>query len=571
MVTETVGQILKGYDDFLAEFQSLTLQAQEIFTHRNWKGMQELSRNRITLYKRKIFNVTRKVRRELGTHKEDLATWQEIRETFINQTQSRPTAEIAETFFNSICRKIFPQMGADPDIMFVHSPPSLPPHRSVAPIYTHYELAPRPSETLKQLLNSYDWKASFEDLDRDISLVLERIDSDLFADGLGVEDASIEMLHSVFFRNKAAYLVGRIHVGRRTYPFIVPILHTPAGMFVDTLICDADEASVIFSFSRSYFLVEVDVPSEMVRFLQGIMPNKRMGDLYNAIGFNKHGKTEFYRDLLDHLADSEDEFVVAPGIRGLVMAVFTLPSFPVVFKLIKDKIDPPKKTNRGIVKSKYRLVKTHDRVGRMADTHEFEYFEFPRDRFSEELLEELLDVAPSIVHVEGDTVRIDHLYTERRMVPLNLYLESANPSELAEVVDEYGNTIKQLAAVNIFPGDMLLKNFGVTRQRRVVFYDYDEIGFLTEYTFRAMPKAQDPTEIYASSPWYAIGERDVFPEEFRYFMMGHAAMIEIFEELHSELFTPEFWNRMKTLQEKGSIIHAFPYRRYRRFRQLAID
>ncbi|MCL4150612.1 UNVERIFIED_CONTAM: hypothetical protein GTU68_004940, partial [Idotea baltica] len=375
----------------------------------------------------------------------------------------------------------------------------------------------------------------------------------------------VEVLRAVFYRNKGAYIVGRIWVKDLPHPFIIPLLHNQNGIFADTLITDPNEASIIFSFTRSYFLVEIDIPSELVRFLKSIMPLKPLADLYNSIGFNKHGKTQLYRDFVHHLDQSDDEFIIAPGIKGMVMSVFVLPSYHIVFKLIKDKFDPPKTSNRGHVKTQYKLVSMHDRVGRMADTHEFEHFAFPRDRFSAELLAELQKVAPSILEMTETEIIIKHLYTERKMIPLNMFLETASEESAEEVVDEYGNTIKQLAAANIFPGDMLLKNFGVTRHGRVVFYDYDEIGFLTDYNFRRMPEPEEGDDYQDSTPWFAVGPKDVFPEEFKHFLVGRRDIRGIFFKLHADLFDPKFWIEMQQKQIRGEVVDVYPYRRRKRF------
>jgi isocitrate dehydrogenase kinase/phosphatase len=336
------------------------------------------------------------------------------------------------------------------------------------------------------------------------------------------QNARVEMIKSVFYRNKCAYLIGRAVIRTDVHPFVIPLLHEKQGLYVDSLLTDPNELGVIFSYYRSYFLVDIDIPGEYVDFLASIMPFKELSELYNSIGFEKHGKTELYRGFLKHLTNSDDQFEVAPGIKGMVMSVFTLPSYSMVFKVIKDRFDPPKKMTRLQVKAKYQLVSEHDRVGRLADTHEFENFVFPLDRFSSSLLEELKEVAPSLLLIKEKTLEIKHLYAEKKMIPLNLYLSKAS----------HEDAIKQLAAANIFPGDMLLKNFGVTRMKRVVFYDYDEIVMLTDCNFRIIPEARDDFEELSSDPWYSVGENDIFPEEFKRFLIGDPRVKALFFKLH---------------------------------------
>ncbi|MEM9360905.1 MAG: isocitrate dehydrogenase kinase/phosphatase-domain containing protein, partial [Pseudomonadota bacterium] len=266
-----------------------------------------------------------------------------------------------------------------------------------------------------------------------------------------------------------------------------------------------------------------------------------------------------------HMKSTSDQFMIAPGIKGMVMSVFTMPSYDFVFKIIKDRFTPPKDMTREQVKAKYRLVKRADRAGRMADTQEFTNLAFARDRFSDEVMEELRTSAPSMLEEHGKALVIKHVYVERRMTPLNLYLQDATDEQLRDVMDEYGNAIKQLAAANIFPGDMLLKNFGVTRHGRVVFYDYDEIMPLVDCYFRVIPAPRNEMEEMASQPWYSVGPNDIFPEEFRLFFSGNQRARKVFDQLHSDLYEADFWQTMQQRVRDGHIEDFFPYRRKLRF------
>jgi isocitrate dehydrogenase kinase/phosphatase len=379
-------------------------------------------------------------------------------------------------------------------------------------------------------------------------------------------DTKTQILKSVFYRNKAAYLVGRTYLAHKWMPFIIPMMNGPKGIFVDTLIFDPHIMSNIFSFTRSYFMVEAEKPSQIIAFLSSIIPHKKTHELYNALGFNKHGKTLLYRDFLVHLDQSNDNFEIAPGIKGMVMTVFTLPSLNLVFKLIKDHFEPPKSMTRQEVREKYKLVSLHDRVGRMADTHEFEYFAIPLNRISKELLQELRNTVNSLITIENEQLIIKHLYTERKMIPLNIYLESCTKEEGVSVAKDYGRAILQLAQANIFPGDMMTKNFGLTRQKRVIFYDYDEIEFLSDMNFREKPKAETYEQIYAPEPWYTIAKNDVFPEDFKRWMIGRTDIKEEFIRYHEKLFDAAQWQQIQNRIASGEMIHAFPYPEEIRFR-----
>jgi isocitrate dehydrogenase kinase/phosphatase len=376
----------------------------------------------------------------------------------------------------------------------------------------------------------------------------------------------IQVLSSLFFRNKGAYVVGKVVNGHVETPFVLPILHVGEGsLAIDTALFGEEALLLVFSFARAYFMVAMEVPSAYVQFLRTLMPSKPPSEIYNSIGLQKQGKNLFYRDFLKHMRHSSDAFRIAPGIKGMVMLVFDLPSFPFVFKVIKDFYPPQKDTTRELIKRKYQLVKTHDRVGRMADSLEFSVVAFPRARFEPALIEEIRHFCPSILEEDGDTLILKHLYIERRMIPLNLYLQECTPAQLEHAVIEYGNAIKDLVAANIFPGDMLWKNFGVTRNGKVVFYDYDEIEYLTDMQFRKVPQARNEEDELSGEVWYPVGAKDVFPESFSPFLLGNPAIREVFLEHHAELLDPAFWQEHQARIRDGYVHDVFPYDADRRF------
>jgi isocitrate dehydrogenase kinase/phosphatase len=414
---------------------------------------------------------------------------------------------------------------------------------------------------LGDVLRAYDFGVPYEALERDAALVAAEIQAAL---GAGAVPDSIEMVRPVFYRGKGAYLVGRVRCAERWLPLVLALRNPDGGLAVDAALTSADEASIVFSFARSYFHVETDRPGDLAAFLRAILPGKRVAELYTALGHNKHGKTELYRDLLRHLAQTDDKFELAWGERGLVMAVFTLPKFNVVFKIIKDRFPFPKSTTRAEVMAKYQLVFRRDRAGRLIDAQEFEFLEFDRARFDPVLLSELLEAAGQTVRVDGDWVVIRHLYTERRLMPLNLFVRQADEAAAREAVLDYGQSIKDLAATNIFPGDLLLKNFGVTRHGRVVFYDYDELCLLEQCKFREMPRASSLDEELSAEPWYYVGDDDIFPEEFIRFLGFPAPLRQLFLEAHGDLLTAEFWRQMQARLRAGEIVDIFPYKHSRR-------
>lgn len=555
--------ILDGFNDYRKKFHAITLDAQGNFEKAEWHAIQEQSKYRIELYDEFSQQVVQQLDQELGREDFEIERWADVKASFVELIRNRPDLELAETVFNTIYRKIFADSDVDEQRVFVRSAIETP-MGDVATITRQYVDASGLGNLFKQVIHDYSFNVGYDDLDRDIDQIVAAINSSLDLDA--VTHTRLEMLKMVFYRNKGAYLIGRLFLDETPLPLAIPILNDETrGLYIDTVIWNEDDLSLIFSFTRSYFMVDIDHPSLLIGFLQKLLPAKNLSELYSSIGFYKHGKTELYRGFLDHLSNSSDQFVMADGIKGLVMTVFTLPSYQVVFKVIKDKFSPTKKITRQQVRDSYYFVKTHDRVGRMADTQEFSNFVFPKNRFSRELLEELQRVASSSIKIMDDRIIIKHLYTERLMIPLNIYIDNVDETSMREVLEEYGNAIKQLAAANIFPGDMLLKNFGVTRHGRVVFYDYDEICNLTDVNFRNIPAPRYPEDELAAEPWYSVGPRDVFPEELETFLFHTPELKRMFRELHGDLFDVEYWQGLQQQVRDHQVVDVFPYRRKKRF------
>ncbi|MDT9631898.1 bifunctional isocitrate dehydrogenase kinase/phosphatase [Pseudomonas sp. JV449] len=554
--------ILEGFDDYREHFRQITDGARERFEKAQWQQGQAASAARINLYEDKVGEVSARLRANFeGSTLLDIDLWPLVKSAYIGLIDLRFDDELSETWYNSIFCGLFSHDLISDGCMFIHTTrPSL---RRARAAQTHtYAPAGQIPEMLAQIFADYRFSEPYADLATDLGRLETQLRENLPDWVCKDPDLKVELFSSVLYRNKGAYLVGRIYTRDEQWPLVIPLLHREGqGIQIDALITDEAEVSIIFSFTRSYFMVDVPVPAEFIGFLKRILPGKHIAELYTSIGFYKHGKSEFYRALINHLATTDDQFIMAPGVRGMVMSVFTLPGFNTVFKIIKDRFSPSKNVNRATVIEKYRLVKSVDRVGRMADTQEFADFRFPLGKFEPECLAELLDVAAGTVEVEGDTVLIRHCWTERRMTPLNLYLENANPAQVREALEDYGLAIKQLAAANIFPGDMLLKNFGVTRHGRVVFYDYDEICFLTEANFRHIPAPRTPEDEMASEPWYSIGPLDVFPEEFPPFLFADAGQRKLFDELHGELYNADYWKGLQDAIRAGKVIDVFPYKR----------
>ena len=564
--------IRDGFDKHYRLFRQSSQQAKVHFERGAWKIAQEAARERIGFYDKRVQECVHMLEDEYDPAELTDDVWRECKLHFIGLLSGHKQPELAETFFNSVCCNILHRSYFHNEFIFVRPVVSTEyiDTEEPAPTYRmYYPGADGLRFTLKRIVTNFQLNAKFANLDHDVGQVEARL-RDLFGGEELEPNHQIQVLSSLFFRNKGAYIVGKGINGAREYPFVVPILHNRNGeLILDTVLFDKEQIIILFSFTRAYFQVDMEVPSAYVQFLRTLLPRKPRSEIYTVLGLQKQGKTLFYRDYLQHLKHSSDLFDVAPGIRGLVMLVFALPSFPYVFKIIKDFYPSPKETTRAQIKEKYLLVKHHDRVGRMADTLEYSNVAFPRHRMKEELIAEIRHYAPSLLEEDGDNIVIKHLYIERRMVPLNMWLTHAeqegDEARIEHGVLEYGNAIKDLVAANIFPGDMLYKNFGVTRHKRVVFYDYDEIEYITDCNFRDIPQARNEEDEMSAEPWYPVGKHDVFPEQFGRFLLGNAKIRKYFLKHHPDLLTRAFWQTRKERILAGEVEDIFPYPQEVRF------
>ena len=564
-IAEAIAAVLiEGFNRHYRLFRETSAQAKVRFERAAWAEAQLAVQERIRFYDERVRENVQRLRTEFDLDGLDAAAWREVKLRFIGLLVDHHQPELAETFFNSVITRILRRTYSNNDLIFVRATISTEQIESDPPIYrTYYPGRSGLRDCFRRVFRDFGWAVPFTDLERDVDRLLEAVGEPW----AHLEpNHQIQVLGSAFYRNKAAYVLGKIVNGHEELPFVVPVLHHEDGrLSLDAIVLEEERINVLFSLSRAYFMVEMDVPSGYVDFLRTMTPTRARADLYTMIGLGKQGKTLFYRDLLQHLHHSEDAFVEAPGVRGQVMLVFTLPSYPYVFKVIKDVFGPGKDTDRATVRSKFEMVKHIDRVGRLADTLEFTALALPYERFSAELLVELRALAPSMIEKDGDSLVIHHCYVERRMTPLNIYLDRAAPEEVEPVVLEYGNAIRDLAIANIFPGDMLWRNFGVTRNGRVVFYDYDEIEYLTDINFRRIPPPPNPEAELSGEPWYGVGRNDVFPEEFATFLLGDLRLRETFLRHHAELLEPEFWQECQRRVEVGEIVDFFPYPESLRF------
>ncbi len=553
--------VLEHYHRHRHALVAVNAAAADAFARRDWRTATGSVAARLDAYADGVAGAVAAIA-DLGEPGSDRGVWVAAKArfagAFTGDGGSAPDRDIAETFFNSCTRRLLGTVGVDPQVEFTAGPPAAGEAKLVR------VPGPDVEKLIHDVVTAPELGDRWHNLTRDALLGADEVRRALRLHGATAEVDEAVMVAAPFFRGQGAYLVGTLVAGPTVLPLAIAIHHTSRGLVIGAVLTEPGEVGVLFSYTRAAFCVDTAAPAALVRFLGDVVPTRTTAELYTAIGYPKHGKTELYRDLSRHIAGGTERFDHARGIRGMVMIVFAVPGYDVVFKVIRDRFPHPKQTTRQRVMDKYRLVSRHDRAGRLVDASEFENLRFPVDRFEPPLLEELATEASRAVVVDGDRVVLKHVYVERRLAPLDLYVREANPVRARAAIVDYGRAIKNLAAANVFPGDMLLKNFGVTRGGRVVFYDYDEITPLTECNFRRLPESSRPDDEMSAEPWFGVGEHDIFPEEFSRFLGLRGELWEALDYHHGDLFEVRFWQRMQQRIRSGEAIEVFPYSRSRR-------
>ena len=569
-------KILAGFERHYQNIKSSSIEAKRCFEEREWEKIEKNSKLRLNFYDTQVSDFCKKLSSELkkqtlygakaefneseSMEKFNSNFWKNTKSVYTELITSHKQPELAETFYNSVFCRIFSRNFYNNQYIFTRPCVSLNYIDMDEPVIDSYFVDNEQlNETLKSVLNSYQFKCKFGNLDQDIERLQEQLLKQV--PRLSSEVFELQFISTPFIRGKCAYIVGKIVTQLHPdIPVLIALLNDKEkGLYADSLLTDVGAISIVFSFSRSYFFITTDYPSAIVEYLKDLLPGKTRAVLYSAIGLHKQGKTLLYRHFLKYSKTTSEKLIIAPGIKGMVMSVFTFPMYPYVFKVINDKFAPPKMGTKEMVKDRYYFVKNHVRIGRLADTWEFSNVAFPLKDIDDTLLKELKNKASSNIEIEGDLLIIKHMYIENKMTPLNMYLETANKKQQKHIINDYGKAIDELINANIFPGDMLTKNFGVTRQNRVVFYDYDEITLMSNPVFKKIPKAKTYEQEMASEPWYYVGQNDVFPEEFRYFMLPNPYMKEIFNKKYKKLLDADYWVSVQEKIRENGVMDYYPY------------
>lgn len=559
--------IAAAFAEYRDAFLALTRSARPSFEARDWKALRAAASVRLGLYRGAVDRAEATTRELLGERCLDRLVWVSAKAVYSSVIAQRQDWDLAETFFNSITRRIFSTVGVDPLIEYVASDFDQPPSEVLERVYARYPGRGPIVELVRACLRDVPLEVPWIDREGDAALAAARIERYLAEGSLG-RPVALEVIRPLFFQGKGAYIVGRLFLpAGAVVPVVLALRNRAHGLFVDAVLIGRGDVSVLFSVTRSYFMVDVERPYDVMRFLRSLMPKKPIAELYIAIGEPKQGKTELYRGLVEHIEDHGERFCSAPGIPGLVMVVFTAPRLGMVLKVIRDVFPPEKTVSAAKVRERYQWVYGHDRAGRLVDAQEFEHLTFPVSGFEPDLLDELKRECARSISIDGDRVSISLAYVERRLHPLNLYARSRSFDEASAALADYARAIRDLALCNIFPGDLLLKNFGVMRNGRVALYDYDELVDLMSVKFRDIPEPKYDEDEHAAEPWFSVGAHDVFPEEFRRFLGLPPELAQVLVDRHPEIFSAAWWRSIQERVRSGKIPEFAPYPSERKLRE----
>ena len=560
LIAECSQIIYDGFIRYNNYFHRITRRARTRFEQRDWKGHQNDIVDRVDLYEKSVRRIVLALRRTLGPQLTDKNLWHDIRGYFADRLNQVPDNDFIKTFFNSTTRRIFGTEGHDPELEFISSGPADDLQLIMSLNIRRYPYWVSLQRIFETILDDFSFRVPYDDINlnaKKISKKIKNYTNEKFSKD--VEYLRFEFIDSFFYQAARAYLVGKLIHSEGESPIIIAFKNENRGISVDAVFLEEKEISLIFGYTRSYYFADPNSVIGTVHFLKSMLPKKPIDELYTVLGRLRQGKTERHRIFTEHLSKTKDKFVHADGEVGLVMIVFTLPSYNLVFKVIRDTFGAPKTISREDVISKYKLVSKHDRAGRLIDTQEFLNLKFPINRFSKELSKELLKNASISVRKENDNLILKRVYVERRVRPLNLYISEYSFEEAARAIIDYGEAIKDLAKTNIFPGDLLLKNFGVTQHNRIIFYDYDEVSLVTDCNFRDIPESNHIEDEMQADTWYYVGEHDIFPEEFIRFLSMNDKLKAEFMKYHKDLLTSKYWQRIKNQHLKGQALLVIPY------------
>ncbi len=569
----TVRWILAEFDVFYSEFRKISPLAQQAFEAREPQTSLALSRHRLSLYSVCVHRMGLELVEAFPAIAMNENFWREVERRYQPLIEGRYEWDLALAFIHSVRRKVYLEEWRPVD--YSQTGLELPTHKHTDDVCRTFAGGDRiDPATVREILELPGFKVAYRDIEDDARLVAERVNRVLGLDsGEAGPVEAVQMVGAGFFRNRGAYLVGRIVLqGGRLTPFVIALLNSPEGIYVDAVLTTETDTHNCFSSTLANFHVTHDAYHELSRFLHSIMPSRTVGLHYTTIGYNHLGKVAVMNELEQEIESSGEVLQTAVGSPGTVAIGFSTPSSAYNLKVIRDHPTDGYKWGEfgGIesVKEKYAQVHDINRTGSMLDNIIYHFVRLDRDWFEPALLANLLEQASESVSLQGDSIVFKFLIVQQRLTPLPVYLETASDRHKEIAVVNLGYCIRNNTAANIFNKDLDARNYGVSRYRKVYLFDYDALEPLGEVKIRSNQDRFDGEEDIPD--WY-FEEGVVFlPEEMEVGLcIPNRHLRRLFREAHGDLMTTAYWERIQREIQDGKVPPVSVYPDERRLRRTA--
>jgi isocitrate dehydrogenase kinase/phosphatase len=554
-VALTADWILQEFTGYYTESRDIPDLAKQAFESRDHATSLALSKRRLALYSNGIEELGSRLREAFPRVAKDESIWREVEARYLPLIEDRYEADLAFAFLNSVKRRI--HQGEWQPVEYAFRGTVGATANSSNGIYCSFPGGGGISrDTVLEILDIPALTRPYRNRLQDADQVAERLNRVLAARG-GAGIDRIEMINAGFYRNRGGYIVGRVVLGDEgLFPFIIALLNDEDGVYVDAVLSSEADAHNIFSSTLANFHVTNNYYHELSEFLHSIMPKRPLGLHYSTIGFNHVGKVAVMNELRDELVNGNDVLETAVGFRGTVAIGFSSPHSAYNLKVIRDKPTANYKWGKfeGIdsVMRKYGRVHEINRTGSMLDNIIYYNLKLDRSWFDPALLDELLVEASETVYLRGDAVILKYLIVQRRMTPLPVFLETASQAEAETAIINLGDCIKNNAAANIFNKDLDARNYGVSRFIKVYLFDYDALEPFTDVKIRSNEGRIDGEE--EPPDWFFEDGLVFLPEEIEAgLMIPNRQLRRLFREVHGDLLTTEYWQRIQDDLHAGKV------------------
>jgi isocitrate dehydrogenase kinase/phosphatase len=554
-VQATAQLILAVYGDFyhhLCEYPHL---AQRAFETMDPHASIGISQERLGLYSRYIAEHGPRICAAFPALATDLGVWDALDRLFMAMIVDRYDADIAFSFAHSIRRNI--GQGLWQPVAYSFPPPSKLRAYSMASVHRRLRVRDRiDTELLCTALQTANFSVPFRDLQGDAEKILARVEALLGEMPDAVPAVALDVIDAGFFRDRSAFIVGRwVLANHGIVPFVVALLNGPEGIYADALLHRVSDIHDLFSSALANFHVTTRLYYQTCVFLFSLMPRRPFGHQYSTIGFNHVGKVAILNEINEQVRAGH-RLRRSPGVPGTVALGFTFDACAYHLKVIRDT--PTSSYKWGVypgvaaVSDKYRVVHEINRAGSMLDNVMYFNLRLAREMFDPALLDEICQQAAGSVQVDEDGVYLRVLIVQLKIVPLPVFLETADQDATRAVMVSLGNCIRNNAATNIFNKDLDSRNYGVGRYGRVFLFDYDAVEKLTDVKIRTNSDREPGEE--AVPDWYFEDGVIFLPEELEHGMQLKSSYARrCFREENFDLLGIEYWRDVQQKLQRGEV------------------